>query len=208
MLAARYDMLSLRERGLICLAVLALLYCLWDFSYQRAEAAAAARTAAALAAAQTRIQTLAADIAALQAYPPGDPNAALRARLAQLTEEHQQLHQQQNRLSQFFIEPGAMPPLLERLLRQNAGLRLLSLSTQAPQPISVPGGGDGPPLAYRYGLVLELEGGYFELLQYLRSLEAQPVFWQSIDYRVQAYPLAKIRLEVFTLSFHAEWLRV
>jgi MSHA biogenesis protein MshJ len=208
-LAARHDGLSRRERSLLCLTVLALLYCLWDFSYQRDAAAASARTTEALATAQARLQSLAAEAAALQASSPSDPNAALRARLAQLTQEHKQLHQQQNRLSQSFIDPDAMPPLLERLLRQTAGLRLVSLATLAPQAIPVPGGDEGqPPLAYRHGLLLELEGGYFELLHYLQSLESQPIFWQSIEYHVKAYPVAKIRLEVFTLSFHSELLRV
>lgn len=211
-LIARHDALSLRERIMIASAVLAAVYALWDFAYQRPAAEARARTSAALTAANTRLQLLAAEAAALRARSTADPNAELQARLAQLTEEHKQLHQQQNRLSQLFLEPGAMPPLLERLLQQTGGLRLISLATLAPQPVSLVEASAAnqalPPLAYRHGLVLELEGGYFELLHYLQSLESQPIFWQSIDYRVKAYPVAKIRLEVFTLSFHSELLRV
>lgn len=211
-LAARHDALSLRERIMIFTAVLAAIYGIWDFAWQRPAADERKKISAALAAVHIRAQSLAAEIATIQAATPADPNAAVRARLAQLAEEHTQLHQQQSRWSQMFLEPHAMPQLLERLLKQAGGLRLISLTTLAPQPLSATEGtaaGQEPqPLAYRHGLVLELEGGYFELLHYLQTLETQPIFWQSIDYRVKAYPIAKIRLEVFTLSFHAELLSV
>jgi hypothetical protein len=69
-----------------------------------------------------------------------------------------------------------------------------------------------PTVLYRHGLVLQLEGGYFDLLQYLQAVHASgwKLNWDSLDYRVgEAGPgRAKISLKLFTLSRKAGWVGV
>ena len=54
----------------------------------------------------------------------------------------------------------------------------------------------------RYELRLELEGSYLGTLRYLRALEALPwkFFWESVDYEVIEYPLARVTLQIYTLG--------
>lgn len=212
-LAARHDALSRRERGMILAALLALVYTGWDSLIQQPLAAKAAQTAGALGTARSRLQQLQTEATVVRVKAAADPDSATKEKLARLAEERRALEQRRSGLAQLFIAPRNMAPLLKSLLEKEQGLRLVSLATLPPQPLGVDsrpadkGAEDAAP-AYRHGLALELEGGYFDLLHYLRALENQPVFWRSVDYQVKDYPKAAIRLEVFTLSFQAEWLGV
>ncbi|SMF34560.1 MSHA biogenesis protein MshJ [Alteromonadaceae bacterium Bs31] len=55
---------------------------------------------------------------------------------------------------------------------------------------------------YKHAVRVSLQGEYFSVVKYLKSLEALPwrFYWEFIDYEVDAYPSAKITLEVYTLS--------
>lgn len=208
--AAAHDALPVRERALICAAILVALYSGWDFAWHQPALREQAGLAAAIGEVGSRSQALAAETAAVAKQTSADPDAAQRARLARLAEELKQMEQRRRQLAQTFLEPREMTPLLQRLLKNANGPRLISLATLPPQPLAAPEekNGDNPATAYRHGLALELEGDYFQMLHYLRDLERQPLFLQSIDYRVKAYPTARILLRVFTLSFQAELLRV
>lgn len=55
---------------------------------------------------------------------------------------------------------------------------------------------------YKHSVKLAIEGEYFSIVDYLRSIEELPwkIYWQSLDYHVDAYPGARVVLEVYTLS--------
>jgi len=110
-----------------------------------------------------------------------------------------------------------MNGLLERLLARNAGLRLLSLKTQAPQSVlhekDPARDSDGKPVErsfdlYRHGVEIRLEGNYSQLQTYLAELEKLPqrLLWGPLSYRVIDYPRAEMTLTVYTLSPDKTWL--
>ncbi len=55
---------------------------------------------------------------------------------------------------------------------------------------------------YKHTVVLALEGSYFNVITYLKSLENLPwkIYWHELDYSVTDYPKAEVLLEVYTLS--------
>jgi MSHA biogenesis protein MshJ len=55
---------------------------------------------------------------------------------------------------------------------------------------------------YKHGVVLNLRGDYFRVLDLMKSLEnlSWKFYWESLDYKVTDYPKAEIELRVFTLS--------
>ncbi|VUD56796.1 hypothetical protein TDB9533_02403 [Thalassocella blandensis] len=55
---------------------------------------------------------------------------------------------------------------------------------------------------YKHAVKLAIEGEYFTVVDYLKSIEELPwkIYWQTLDYQVQDYPRAKVVLEVYTLS--------
>lgn len=172
-------------------------------------------------------------LAELQARAAVDPDQALRQalRAAQALRDHQL--EDLDRETAALIDPQRMQQVLQDLLQQRPGLRLLALeSFSAPlelppppaaagQPTAANAAADGAapatPVLYRHGMRLTLEGSYFELRDYLQGIEAQSLaaggrrlFWERLDYQVgEAGPgQAKITLELYTLSREAGWVGV
>lgn len=172
-------------------------------------------------------------LAELQARAAVDPDQTLRQalRAAQALRDHQL--ESLDRETAALIDPQRMQQVLQDLLQQRPGLRLLALeSFSAPLELPTPPVAAGQPVAanttadsvtpatpvlYRHGMRLTLEGSYFELRDYLRGIEAQSLaaggrrlFWERLDYQVgEAGPgQAKITLELYTLSREAGWVGV
>ena len=66
------------------------------------------------------------------------------------------------------------------------------------------------PSLYRHGVELVLEGGFSDLLQTLKALEALPqhVLWGSVSLRVEQHPRSVLTLRVYTISRDRHWLEI
>ena len=55
---------------------------------------------------------------------------------------------------------------------------------------------------FKHSVVIQLEGSYFDVVDYLSALEnlSWKFYWSTLDYRVVKYPKAIVTLEVYTLS--------
>ena len=60
-----------------------------------------------------------------------------------------------------------------------------------------------------HNIRVSLEGNYFSLIEYLSVIDKEkiPILWQSVNYAVEEYPVAKINLVIRTLSLKRKWLR-
>jgi len=63
---------------------------------------------------------------------------------------------------------------------------------------------------YQHAFIIELRGDYASLRNYLTELSALPwrFYWDELDYQVDAYPQATIKIKVHTVSLAEEWIRV
>ena len=119
-----------------------------------------------------------------------------------------------------FIPPEQVPELLEDILDDFAGLKLIRLASQPAEPLFLKahpetqkdGGGRSEPEVkiYRHPVLMEFEGGYSDVIAYLYALEqAQWRFaWRKLEYVVAEYPRAQVTIELETLSREREWLGV
>ncbi len=130
--------------------------------------------------------------------PPADESLDLRDQLADLEE---QLRDQLGTL----LKPSQAVEVLEQVLGQEHDLKLIEVEAVS-RPLTGLEFEGQAELAIsdigRYELRLELEGSYLGTLRYLRALEALPwkFFWESVEYEVIEYPLARVTLEIYTLG--------
>lgn len=63
---------------------------------------------------------------------------------------------------------------------------------------------------YSHGVKIELEAGFFAILDYLRRLEAleTSLLFNRLEYQVEQYPKARVTLTVETIGLEKEWLGV
>ena len=199
-LAARVDALSLRERVLLFLAVVAVLYVLWDQVLMAPLERERRAAQAAIEQATARIAALDAEAAAIVRRHREDPNAPLRARERELRAAIAEADGRLAELTVGLIAPREMARVLEAVLARDAGLRLVRLENRGRRPLlapAVPGakgpaeqrrendatgeraakaaaetGGEGTlPRIWRHDVRLELEGGFLAALRYLKALE-------------------------------------
>ena len=218
-LATRFDQLTLRERLFILIAVLVLLQMGWSQLLWQPQVDEQQRLDRAIAENTTALQLLDVKLKGVVRRAQTDPDIALRKQLAGVDAQLQRLDRQIRDAAASLIGPEQMARLLEQLLAREGELRLIGLQNLPPRPLIVPKESkqpvkdaiEGPlPNVYRHDFIIEFEGGFFATLNYLKSLEALPdkFFWDNIDFSVQEYPRARIRLQLHTMSLSREWIGV
>ncbi len=147
---------------------------------------------------------------------------------------HKQLQRELDDLNQHIektvlglIPPRLMPEVLERVLVQNKGLKLLGVENKPVVSIiqervdaATSEAGSHAEVSekavldrqglYRHSFILRLQGNYMDAIGYFESLGKLPwqFYWDDLKYEVDEYPSAIITLEVHTISMSEELLGV
>ncbi|WP_043756863.1 type 4a pilus biogenesis protein PilO [Aeromonas taiwanensis] len=204
--ATRVAALSLRERVLILLTGVILLGAAGVYGWLDAADIRLNQTRQALTAAERDLEILTLENQGKQARLGRDPNARAREQLASVEASLAQLDARLQAQTVDLIPAREMPAVLEALLSRSANLHMLALTTLKPEPLMA---GQQKANLFRHGIRLQLEGGYFDVYQYLKALEALPrhFYWKGFDYRVVEHPRAVVEMEIYTLSTSKEFIR-
>ncbi len=227
-LAARMDALSLRERGMVfgaTVAVLAFAGHTFVLAPQDAKQAALRTQIDQQQAASAAIDG---EITARVEGSRIDPDAQSRARLNTMQQEMGQLGSQLLALEHGLVPPERMGPLVDGILRANGRLKLVSMRTLPAEPLAAPGvapaaaaapaanAGAAPaaasdvPLLYRHGVEVTVRGNYLDMVDYMSALDAMPtrMFWGRARLDVETYPGARLTLTLHTLSLDRQWMKL
>lgn len=207
-LAQKFDALSQRERGLIAIALLALIAML---AYMPIESLWKEQhsTAQQLKVIEQENQVSVQQIDLYQQRLALDPNQDYRQRLTLLQQQNQQLDTQLNEQMVDMVPADYMPELLGNLLGQVQGITLLKFTSVAPVPLLAVGEEKKLNL-YSHGIRMSLEGDYFSVLRFVEAVEAMPdkLYWKRLDYKVADYPKGKVDIELYTLSINKDFISV
>ncbi len=214
----RFKALNTRERNIVLILVLAVAVFIWDALLFAPVQRDTKQMKQQLNALNSKIKKQEAQLAELMAAANQDPNSELKQRRDQLSDAVAEMDQRLKDLTSNLIPPRQMAKVLEQVLRQNSSLRLVKVTSLPSQKLTGVKNESGVEIVtsaetevlYRHGVRLELEGSYFDTLDYLQKLEALPwqVLWSTLQYEVQEYPKASVRLEINTLSTDAGWIGV
>lgn len=221
--AARFAALQPREKHMIAGALgVAILFGGYTFWIEPPQLQAA-RLKKTLAQQNTEQEQLRMQILALAAQSR-DPDAANRETLKRLRAQLALAERDIKGFDRALVAPTQAPALLQTLLTRHRGLNLVSLTTQAPQPLIAPSAGkagkdksegaEAAPMPagniYKHGIEIKLTGAYLDLLAYVSELEAAPqkLLWGHISLDASRYPVTEMTLTVYSLSLEATWLVV
>ncbi|MCX4031985.1 MSHA biogenesis protein MshJ [Aeromonas caviae] len=198
--------LSLRERILILLTGVVLLGAMGIYGWLDDADTRLGQDRQALAAAQRDLEILTLENQGKQARLGRDPDAQVREQLAGVETSLRQMDAELLAQTVDLIPAHEMPAVLEALLSRSANLHMLALTSLKPEPLMA---GEQKVNLFRHGIRLQLEGGYFDVYQYLKALEALPrhFYWKGFDYRVVEHPKAAVVMEIYTLSTSKEFIR-
>jgi len=155
--------------------------------------------------ADKEVRLLKQQVAALTDKLKADPNNTLLEKLVLLKRQNQKISGQLKTETQNLVPANKMASMLESVLAMSKGLTLIELRSIAPIPVSS-GVSEADKKAvtalYRHGVTFVFEGNYKDIQRYLETLEALPwqFYWQKFDYSVVEHPIARVELEIYTLS--------
>jgi MSHA biogenesis protein MshJ len=202
-LLARFDKLSLRERALVAVAVLAVVVGLWDVLLM--QSLRNQRNAL-----TQELTTYNETIGSSQDAEQADPHRAAIMRVSELQTQSQGIDAQLTSTAAGFVPAPKMVEVIHDVLSRQHGLKLISLRN-LPMTSLVPPAQDAQGTApYVHPIELVIEGDYGEVLNYLRALEALPwrFRWRTLDLTTKQYPVNRVRIELSTLSMDKTWLGV
>lgn len=154
----------------------------------------------------TQTQSMQQQVSAIGTQLQANPDIELNTRQRQLASRSNQLGSQLDNLAEF-VAPDELLDWLQAMLvdsesgtlEGDEGLTLRSFDTYAPEPFLA----DSPNgTVYQHNVEVVLDGSYFAVRDYLQRLQDLPFgfYWQELDYQVKAYPMAEVRLRLYTLS--------
>jgi MSHA biogenesis protein MshJ len=230
-LLRQFDQRNQRERLMLIAAGAAVVLMLADSLWLAPAWRAYQGGRNALASALNQAQALQADIQQLQtqgATQARQQQAELQQWRQRLSDGDAALRSHEDSL----VGPDRMRDLLAQWLARHGDVRLRALRSLGRSDVLAPGLASSPATApgatatantsttaagadatgglYRHGVELVLEGGYADLLGYLKSMEALPqrVLWGAISLKVEQHPRSVLTLRVYTLSRDRAWLEI
>jgi MSHA biogenesis protein MshJ len=214
-LLARFDALTRRERILVAVAVSALVIFASNLGNTQLE-----RRQLRLAAEQQEIANerllVDASIQVFQQALGKDPDRDRREVISRLTDKEAALEQEIQSLSANLVSREQLPRLMQDVLQEIDGVKLLGVDTLPAVPLktsgqmkgsaATPDSADAAPgesvTLYRHAVQIRFSCSYAGLRRYVAALEALPwrLYWEALEYVVADYPTGQAALEVFTLS--------
>lgn len=214
-LVEKIDSRILRERVLIFITLLAIIFLLWnlllqgrfDDEHKRLELEAQR-----VSAEQTALEV---HISELTQALVNDPTVVKKNEIIQLNQRIKDVETNVSGLSQGLIRASQLPKALEDVLQKTAAINVLQVrtlpaselrlaakkvetsSSTSPAPQEESGTG-----VYKHAVLIRVSGSYSQLLKLMAEIESLQwkFYWESLDYRVTRYPDATIDIRVFTLS--------
>ena len=205
-LSERFDGLQTREKVLITLMALAIAYMAVEFALLKPADDRGKRLSGQLQTAQSALESKQSELSQLQTSAG---NSADRAHLAQIQAMEQQLTELQSELATIaggLMDARHLPRTLEDVLVKTGKLSLQKLQALPVEELQLTATDErGEPLSagiYKHAVSLQLEGRFFDVVNYLKALEALPwgLRWEKLHYRSNAYPTASVTLQVYTLT--------
>lgn len=199
---AKVNALTMRERVLLLLTSLVVLFVIWNsfiFDYLLASDQAIQENATRI---QDQISRLQGQIDSLSNVIGRDPTSTLLAQARELRKKNGEGQEKISDQTKKMISPKDMVQVVKKLIAQSEGLNLISLSSLESKPVLETQKGKSPLQVYSHGISLVLNGDFFTTLKFLELAEQQPykMLWESLSYQVEEYPKATIEISIRTLG--------
>lgn len=223
----RIDGFTLRERVIVfaALAVVLLFLCFEVFvtpEYEKSK-----RLSADIAQRQAEIKSMQDQITRMLQVRRDDPDRELRERLAAANARLADIDAKIAVQERKFTAPAQMRKVVEELLAKSKGVRLVDLKTMPYTSIAEARGVEAAAAAnaptapapkpraaerliFRHGIEITVSGSYLDLLAYLSGLERLPtqLYWGALSVSTTQYPLATMKVTIYTLSLDPTWMNV
>jgi MSHA biogenesis protein MshJ len=206
----RFDALSLRERLMVSVAVLAVVVYAGNTFFVNPLERQQDALLKQMQDQQEQTQALQLQITTLTrgAQQAAKAAAAKAAQLAELRSRLDALNRDIGAKEAELVQPERMNGLVTEMVRRSSGVRLLALRSLPTTEVQGVSGAAGT--LYRHGVEVKVSGSFAALVAYLGEFENLPVkvSWGQLDLDANAYPVIGLDLVLNTLSTGRNWLKI
>ena len=209
--ADRLDAMSLRERVLIFLAVAAVIVAIADSALFDPISRRQKINSQRIHQQEDEIRTMQGQAQAYAQARTGDNAGAKRERLEKRKVELAALDRELGARRSELVPPERMAKMLYEIVKRNPDIELVSLrslpATGLTQSLAAMLGSGGLAL-YRHGIEITVSGTYLKMLAYVNQLERLPakIMWGNMELQAAAYPVATLKITLYTLSPEKTWI--
>jgi len=195
-----------RERILLFLMVLAIVYFFWSLFIIRPIQAKQNDLTQTMQDLQTRTKDLQQQITSINNIISNKNFVDTIAKQNRLVTQTESLKKQLSNMQPVFTAPSLLPKLVSEVISQAGNVNIVDLKTLPGKPW-LPTEHLSSVLPqiqniYQHTIQLEFQSDFFSTLAFLKRLEKLHwhLFWDSLDYTVMNYPQADIKVEFHILS--------
>jgi len=211
--ADRLDAMSLRERVLIFLAVAVVIVAIADSALFDPISRRQKVNSQRIHQQEDEIRTMQGQVQAYAQGRTGDNAGAKRERLEKRKVELAALDRELAAKRNDLVPPERMAKMLYEIVKRNPDVDLVSLrslpATGLAQSLTAGLSTSGLAL-YRHGIEITVSGSYLRMLTYVNQLERLPakIMWGNMELQAAAYPVATLKITLYTLSPEKTWLLI
>ncbi|HYU54313.1 MAG TPA: type II secretion system protein GspM [Gemmatimonadaceae bacterium] len=211
--ADRLDAMSLRERVLIFLAVAVVIVAIADSVLFDPILRRQKINSQRIHQQEDEIRTMQGQVQAYAQGRTGDNAGTKRERLEKRKVELAALDRELGGKRSELVPPERMAKMLYEIVKRNPDIELVSLrslpATGLTQSLTAALGSGGLAL-YRHGIEITVSGSYLKMLTYVNQLERLPakIMWSNMELQAAAYPVATLKITLYTLSPEKTWLLI
>jgi len=201
--------MTLRERALILLSVVALLVFIWWNFYAASLMATTGNINQQNVTLKQEINTLTITADSINKQLNQGINNTKQQQLALLSEELSTVKRILKEMTLELIEPNEMFSLMQQLIFADSNLKLTGLKRKQVNPaFSVSEEAEDQPEIYRHVMQMTFAGTYQDILAYIVRLEDTEwkLIWDKISLKTDKYPVVKVDIEISTLSGEKHWV--
>lgn len=222
-MADRFEALSIRERILIMATIITLVFIAWDNALMLPLSTKQENLIIEMQSVNKQLDKITTQMTLIAKKKPQDNGPELQKRIDDIKQLLVNANKKQTEVTGEFVPPEQMSMVLRDMLEAENGLVLKQLKSLGTTTFKgnnrvvsakTVDENDNPEkqksTIYKHGLKIVFEGDFFTTLKYLKSLEAMPwhFYWDTVDYKVQEFPKARVSIIIHTLSLEAWWIGV
>ena len=203
------DQRSLRERILILLSILAIIYFSWRSMVLDNLSSSKQQVSGSASRLQRQIFNLQGQISEVSNSLNLDPILRLQEKIDIVKKDNVEIQRQLDQMTEGLISPKEMTSLLKLILDKHKGLTVMHVENIKAIPVF--GENDAEKVAkealkvfqvYKHGIEFVVSGTFFQLKDFLEEAEKLPwkILWEELEYSVTKYPIATIKIVIKTLS--------
>ncbi len=205
----QYALFSLRERLLVLGATLALVFSGGWFMVGEPIYLTNQKLQKSIDNTTTQVKNLKSDLQDIEQQLKNDPDAKVKQQIKELQQETDGLKQQLVADLNLVLSPESMTEMVKGIMQSANGVQIVELTSMPVAEISA-GSEEQKVVLYKHPIKIRVQGQYFKLQQFVRSLKNIPytIYWENVSYQVEQYPNGELTIEIYSVGTSKELLSV